>query len=58
MLGKARQRLGLLKVEQNNLEEAGALFTALLESPDWRHRTYASHWIQRLSRVGPPSRRC
>jgi tetratricopeptide (TPR) repeat protein len=50
LLGKARQRLALLKVEQNNLEEAGALFTALLESPDWRHRTYASHWIQRLSR--------
>jgi len=49
MLGKARQRLGLLKVEQNNLEEAGALFTALLESPDWRHRTYATHWIQRIS---------
>lgn len=50
MLGKARQRLTLLKVEQNNLNEAGAWFTALLESPDWRHRTYASHWIQRLSR--------
>jgi hypothetical protein len=50
MLGKARQRLGLLKVEQHNLEEAGVLFAALLESPDWRHRTYASHWIQRLSR--------
>ena len=51
MLGKARQRLGLLKVEQNNLDEAGALFTALLESPDWRPRTYASHWIQRISRL-------
>ena len=51
MVGKARQRLGLLKVEQNNLDEAGVLFTALLESPDWRHRTYASHWIQRLSRL-------
>ncbi|MCX6922893.1 MAG: cysteine peptidase family C39 domain-containing protein, partial [Verrucomicrobia bacterium] len=51
LLGKARQRLALLKVEQNNLEEASVLFTALLESPDWRHRTYASHWIQRLSRL-------
>lgn len=50
MLGKARQRLAVLKVEQNNLEEAGAHFAALLDSPDWRHRTYASHWIQRLSR--------
>jgi TolA-binding protein len=51
LLGKARQRLGLLKVEQNNLPEAEMLFTQLLESPDWRLRTYASHWIQRLSRL-------
>jgi RHS repeat-associated protein len=51
LLNKARQRLALLKVEQNNLEEAGLQFQVLLEdSPDWRHRTYASHWIQRLSR--------
>ena len=51
MLSKARQRLAILKVEQNNLEEAEAVFSQLLqESPDWRHRTYASHWIQRLSR--------
>jgi RHS repeat-associated protein len=51
LLGKARQRLGLLKVEQNNLDEAQEHFRALLdESPDWRHRTYASHWIQRISR--------
>jgi len=39
LLNKARQRLALLKVEQNNLPEAGALFTTLLESPDWRQRT-------------------
>ena len=51
LLAKARQRLGVLKVEQNNLPEANELFRAMLrESPDWRHRTYASHWIQRLSR--------
>jgi len=48
---KARQRLALLKVAQNNLEAAGLHFQLLLQdSPDWRHRTYASHWIQRLSR--------
>jgi RHS repeat-associated protein len=51
MAAKARQRLALLKVEENDLPAAGLLFQELLrESPDWRHRTYASHWIQRLSR--------
>lgn len=51
MVGKARQRLGLLEIEQNNLLEAQELFRELLaQSPDWRHRTYASHWLQRLSR--------
>ena len=47
---KARLRLALVKVRQNNLEEASALFTELQDSADWQHRTYASHWIQRLSR--------
>jgi len=51
LLNKARQRLALLSIEQNNLPEASAMFSLLLrESPDWRQRTYASHWIQRLSR--------
>jgi RHS repeat-associated protein len=51
LLNKARQRLALVKVSQNNLEAAGELFRELKQdSPDWRHRTYASHWIQRLSR--------
>jgi RHS repeat-associated protein len=50
LLSKARQRLAILNIERNNLEEANGLLTALLlDSPDWRHRTYASHWIQRLS---------
>jgi RHS repeat-associated protein len=50
LLNKARQRLALLRVEQNNLAEARNLLATLLqESPDWRQRTYASHWIQRLS---------
>jgi RHS repeat-associated protein len=51
MLNKARQRLALVKVEQNNLEEATALFLDLQgKSTDWRQRTYAAHWLQRLSR--------
>lgn len=51
LLNKARQRLALLKIEQNDLPVANAMFSVLLrESPDWRQRTYASHWIQRLSR--------
>jgi len=57
MLGKARQRLALVKVYENNLEEAEALFGELKESsPDWRQRTYASHWIQRLSRYSADRR--
>lgn len=51
LLNKARQRLAVLKVLQNNFEEAGEHFRILkAESPDWRHRTYASHWLQRLSK--------
>ena len=50
MLSKAVQRLALVKVEQNNLEEAATLFRELeRESPDWKLRTYAVHWLQRLS---------
>ena len=48
---KARLRLGVLKVLQNNFEEAKEHFTNLKGSgSNWRYRTYASHWIQRLSR--------
>jgi len=51
LLNKARQRLAVLKVLQNNFRGALELFAELKqESPDWRHRTYAAHWIQRLSR--------
>lgn len=50
LLNKARSRLAVLRVTQNSLDEARALFGQLLEeSPDWRDRTYASGWIQRLS---------
>ena len=51
LVNKARQRLGVLSVYQNNFKEAVRQFRLLKEeSTDWRHRTYASHWIQRLSR--------
>ena len=51
LLNKARLRLGVLKVYQNNFKEAQNYFAALnQEGSDWRDRTYASHWIQRLSR--------
>lgn len=48
---KAKLRLGVLKVDQNNFDEAKELFRELKqEGLNWRDRTYASHWIQRLSR--------
>ncbi|MBI5117924.1 hypothetical protein HZA56_15725 [Candidatus Poribacteria bacterium] len=48
---KATLRLGVLKVYQNNFGRAQELFRDLkMQSSDWRDRTYASHWIQRLSR--------
>ncbi|MBI5057972.1 MAG: hypothetical protein HZB61_15285 [Nitrospirae bacterium] len=51
LMNKAKTRLGILKVYQNNFTEAKRLFSELKkESLDWRDRTYASHWIQRLSR--------
>jgi len=51
LLNKARLRLGVLKVDQYKFKEALELFRDLKrEGSDWRDRTYASHWIQRLSR--------
>jgi len=51
LLNKAKARLAILKVYQNNFKEATKLFNELKkESSDWRDRTYAAHWIQRLSR--------
>lgn len=48
---KAMLGLGVLKVLQNNLDEASSIFANLKkESLSWRERTYASHWIQRISR--------
>lgn len=51
LTNKARSRLAVQKVLQNNVTEALALFSTLkTESLDWRDRTYAAHWIQRLSK--------
>jgi RHS repeat-associated protein len=51
LVNKARSRLAVLKVLQNNIDEAMWHFSSLKsDSLSWRDRTYASHWIQRLSR--------
>jgi len=51
LMNKARLRLGVLRVYQNDFQGAKGLFRELKkEGSDWRQRTYAAHWIQRLSR--------
>ncbi len=48
---KARLRLANLRVIENNFKDAEWQFSALkTDSLSWRDRTYASHWIQRISR--------
>lgn len=48
---KAKLHLAVFKVDQHNYREARDQFRDLKkESADWRDRTYASHWLQRLSR--------
>jgi len=51
LIHKTKIRVAALKVFQNNFDEAMKLFSEVLQqSGDWRERTYASHWLQRLSR--------
>lgn len=51
LVNKARLRLGNQKVLQNNFNAASKYFAELKkEGLNWRDRSYASHWIQRLSR--------
>ncbi|MEW6657080.1 MAG: RHS repeat-associated core domain-containing protein [Thermodesulfobacteriota bacterium] len=51
MVNKARSRLANLKTLQGNIPEALEHYRLLKEtSADWRDRTYAAHWLQRLSR--------
>ncbi|MCI5159089.1 MAG: hypothetical protein D3906_11780, partial [Candidatus Electrothrix sp. AUS1_2] len=53
LVSKAKLRLANVKVLQNNFPEAKTYFRDLIrESDDWRSRTYGSHWLQRLSRMG------
>uniref|UniRef100_UPI004056DD9B RHS repeat-associated core domain-containing protein n=1 Tax=Candidatus Electronema sp. TaxID=2698783 RepID=UPI004056DD9B len=52
LVAKAKLRLANLKVLQNNFPEAAKHYSTLVkEGPDWRMRTYGSHWIQQLSRM-------
>ncbi|MCX6902370.1 MAG: cysteine peptidase family C39 domain-containing protein [Verrucomicrobia bacterium] len=54
MLSKARQRLAIVKMAQNNWDEAKRHFMLLnQESPDWRHRTYAAHWLHQIRLAEP-----
>ena len=47
---KARSRQAVLEVMRNDPQSALGLFTKLAKTaPDWRLRTYASHWIRNLS---------
>jgi RHS repeat-associated protein len=51
LTNKARLHLAVFKADQHNYRGARDQFRDLKkESPDWRDRTYASHWLQRLSR--------
>jgi RHS repeat-associated protein len=53
LLAKARLRLGNLRVAQGEIAASREVYRVLqAESPDWRHRTYASHWIKNLASFG------
>ena len=50
LYNKALSRLGVLRMLQNDYGAAEDLFSELRNnSPDWRHRTYAAYWLQRIS---------
>ncbi|WP_172380935.1 hypothetical protein [Vibrio sp. Vb339] len=50
MTAKAKSRLAVLRLMENNPLEAKKLFREVKESsPNWRLRTYASTWIRKLS---------
>ncbi|MFS1902020.1 RHS repeat-associated core domain-containing protein [Vibrio lentus] len=50
MTAKAKSRLAVLRLMENNPDEAKRLFKEVKQdSPDWRLRTYASTWIRKLS---------
>ncbi len=50
MANKARSRLAILKIAQNDIGTAISHFGALKkEGSTWRDRTYAASWLQRLA---------
>jgi RHS repeat-associated protein len=52
MVDKTRIRLANLREAQGNFSAAIRLLSAVKQSSSsWRDQTYASHWIQRLSRL-------
>ncbi|WP_305885087.1 RHS repeat-associated core domain-containing protein [Pleionea sp. CnH1-48] len=49
---KAKSRLAVLKVMENNPEGAEKMFYDLkADGKGWRQRTYATSWVQRISRL-------
>lgn len=50
MTAKAKSRLAVLRLMENNPIQAKALFSQVYaNSPDWRLKTYASNWIRKIS---------
>ena len=50
MASKAKSRLAVLRLMENNPAEAKKLFAEVVDqAPDWRLRTYASIWLRKLS---------
>ncbi|AIL73447.1 cysteine peptidase family C39 domain-containing protein [Vibrio vulnificus] len=50
MVAKAKSRLAVLRLMENNPAEAKVLFAEVVEdAPDWRLRSYASTWLRKLS---------
>ncbi|GAA6154131.1 hypothetical protein NBRC116587_35530 [Pseudoteredinibacter isoporae] len=48
---KAKSRLAVLRLLENSPEESSRLFSELAANGmDWRQRTYAQNWLQRISR--------
>ncbi|MGL5669634.1 MAG: cysteine peptidase family C39 domain-containing protein, partial [Shewanella sp.] len=50
MVAKAKSRLAVLRLMENNSEASKQLFSDVYQNaPDWRLRTYASTWLRKLS---------
>lgn len=52
IVNKARSRLAVQRVLENNPEGAKQEFSKLLNTThDWRLKTYAQHWLQRINKM-------